>query len=57
MPLVRGISNEAEIQAALESVGEVAVKLVDVSGLDLAAQFELIYSTDILIGTPPACVV
>lgn len=50
MPLVRGISNEAEIRAALEGIKGVAVRLVDLSSLDLRSQLEMICQTDILIG-------
>ena len=50
MPLVRGISNEAEIIDTLQGIQGVAVRLVDLSSLELSSQLEMIYETDILVG-------
>ena len=50
MPLVRGISNEAEIKEVLEGIEGAAVQLVDLSNFDLVSQLEIIYKTDILVG-------
>lgn len=55
MPVVRGISNEAELQAALDSIEGIAVRSIDLSSIDLTSQLDLIFNTDILIGTQTVC--
>lgn len=52
-PLVRGISNEDEIQASLAELPGISVHTVDLASLDLASQLDLISNTDILIGRLP----
>lgn len=55
MPVVRGISNEAELQAALDSIEGIAVRSIDLSSIDLTSQLDLIFNADILIGTQTVC--
>lgn len=48
--VVRGISNEPQVVAMLQSFDGVEVALVDLSGLTLAEQLDTVVDTDILIG-------
>ena len=51
--VVRGISNENELHAALQGIQGATSQLVDLSVLTIAEQIDLIANTDILVGIAP----